>query len=81
MPDEARLEISGWSSRCSACGKGADPKETHHETRLDYGQHDGKGCGALFVAVTSGYGEDAARTLRPDLPWSGSVKWPEVADA
>jgi hypothetical protein len=72
--DGSTLYIDSWSSECSACGHGADPDEDAHITRLGYGDHNGQGCGAVFVAVSSHYGDymkDRVMEMRPDLPWEG----------
>lgn len=73
---EATLMVDSWYSRCSACGKNADPYETEHVMTT----MQGEGCGATFTAITSSYfhpGYDMAarlREMRPDLPvgWGAS---------
>jgi hypothetical protein len=71
--DGAVLEIGHFRSTCLGCGLGADPREERHETRLGYGDHGRKGCGAVFVGVVGEYtgarDKRAIRALRPDLPW------------
>jgi hypothetical protein len=71
--DGAVLEIGGFRSTCLGCGQGANPREERHDTRLGYGEHDRKGCGAVFIGLTTehtGMGEEkAARAMRRDLRW------------
>ncbi len=70
----ATLYINRSDSRCGACNRGADPRETGHFTRLGWNvRQSNSGCHALFVAVSSDYllDEDfiaAIRRLQPDLP-------------
>jgi hypothetical protein len=69
------LIVSGSSTKCSVCGKGADYKEKTHRTVLGYGSDLGEGCGVLWTHITTGYIgggiEDATRALRPDLIFVG----------
>lgn len=51
----ATLHIGRTSSRCSACGNGADMNESQHLTRYGYGEHDGKGCGAVYTRIVEDY--------------------------
>lgn len=71
MTDErVVLEVSGWSSRCGACRRGASPEEKAHDTIREYGPDNGKpGCGAVFTHITSEYTGIALRLkeMRPDL--------------
>lgn len=81
----ATIVIGDWRSFCSACGNGADWQEKGHTTRLDYGEHDGRGCDAEFVAVSADMSgratpEDVAK-MREDLPyvqWSDPFRAPEL---
>jgi len=46
----AVIVIGRFSSKCSGCGRGADPGQTHHWTIVEHGPDTGKaGCGELFV--------------------------------
>lgn len=68
----AKLIINRFDSRCAACGKGADPFETTHNSIVTYGSLNGlPGCGAYFTHVTSHYigMRDVVQSLRPDLEW------------
>jgi hypothetical protein len=67
------LTINRFDSHCNACGRGADPMETHHTTVLQYAPDPPPGCGARFIAVTSDYlgMREACTAMRPDLPWVG----------
>ncbi len=71
MSETATLLIGRSYSTCSACRTGAAPEESAHLTRLDYGDHDGRGCGARYVAVQpASYGiDDDVQAMRPDLPF------------
>lgn len=68
-PPRVVLCISRSSSRCSACGRSALPHEPAHATPCGYDNHSG--CGATYTHVTSDCGglDQAAREMRPDLPW------------
>jgi len=70
----ATLIVGSFSSKCGACGKGADPNETHHNTVLGYGPKQ-DGCGALFTELDCSYIgagiQEATKRLRPDLPFVG----------
>lgn len=74
MPNQGEpknvLLIGMWSSRCQACGRNADPNETHHLME----NMEGEGCGLRFTAVGSNYRgggiERGAQEMRPDLEWS-----------
>ncbi|MFI1867391.1 hypothetical protein [Streptomyces jumonjinensis] len=65
----ATLLVDRSTSRCSNCGKGAFPQDSHH-TRIS-GYSSKAPCGAKFVAIKS---ENSAvtsamlRALRSDLP-------------
>ena len=71
----ATIIINRSSSRCSACGKNADPVEKFHEMKT----MKGLGCGSQFVRVGSdyrnlrneGFGTDHlpdwCHEMRPDL--------------
>lgn len=68
----ATLMVDRNRTTCSACKTGAELAEVAHETRLDYGEHDGKGCGARFTSIMAvfsapGFDERVA-AMRPDLP-------------
>lgn len=65
---EAIIEVGTWNSRCSACGRNADPYETAHVMETMRGE----GCGATYTAITSMYLQRGIaarlREMRPDLP-------------
>lgn len=66
------LDIGTWSSKCLACGKGADPAEECHDRRLGYRSKVGeKGCGKKFTHVTTDYlhAVDLVKSMRPDLEY------------
>lgn len=69
---DATLIISGWSSRCNACRKGANPYDKTHTTVLGYGVSEGEvGCGVRWTHVASDMalpkGENMVAAMRPDL--------------
>ncbi len=69
MKEKGFLIINLSSSECGDCGFGADPHEKSHITRLGYGKHPKKGCGAKWTKVTSGYSgmKKRLKEMRPDL--------------
>lgn len=75
----ATLVVGGWTSKCGACGRSADPEEATHQTRP--GGYSGRGsrpgCGARFTAVATEYtGQgpaNATKAMRPDLPFIGEA--------
>lgn len=73
------LHVGRSSSRCGACGKGADPHELRHRTILQYAPSPGPGCDAIFTHVSSDYlgewEENAVRAMRPDLPFVGGLSY------
>jgi hypothetical protein len=74
MPEPKNVLLIGtWSSRCQACGRNADPNETHHLMENMVGE----GCGLRFTAVGSNYrniGErEFTKEMRPDLEWSDDI--------
>ncbi|MER7046758.1 hypothetical protein [Streptomyces jumonjinensis] len=65
----ATLLVDRSTSRCSNCGKGAFPQDSHH-TRIS-GYSAKAPCGAKFVAIKSEHSlvtPDRLRGIRPDLP-------------
>jgi hypothetical protein len=71
---EAVLFIDPTRSTCGSCGRGADPRETHHDTIIEYSIDSGsEGCHAEFKYVATNYTggmiEDATKRMRPDLPF------------
>ena len=67
----ATLIVSGTSSKCGVCGKGADPHEERHITVLGWGGQEKNGCGVRWTHITTSYIgggiEDATKEMRPDL--------------
>lgn len=80
MSATAVLIVADWSSKCSACGEAADPKQSHHETILPgySGSGSRPGCGAKFVAkrpdmcARQSLYETPLAGFRPDLPLEAS---------
>jgi len=72
---EPALIVSGSSTKCSVCGKGADYNEKTHKTVLGWGSDLGEGCGVRWTHITTGYIgggiEEATRAMRPDLIFRG----------
>lgn len=74
---EQALIVGPTSSKCGNCGKGANPRETTHDTVLGYfaqGFDPGPGCGVEWSLLTSDYMNfeglfEATKKLRPDLRW------------
>jgi len=71
----ATLIINRSSSKCSVCGKGADPNDKQHIKVLGYGDNLGEGCGVTWTHVRTDYVgphvEEATREMRPDLIFVG----------
>lgn len=70
---EATVHIGNSTSHCGACGRPCDPMAASHDRLLGYGPDNGQpGCGAMFTATFSVYGDrasvDATIRMRPDLP-------------
>ena len=68
------LRIGGYYSRCSACGRNADPYEDSH---LNVSMA-GIGCGAKYVAVACEYRDfdnccQNVAKMRPDLPFTEAI--------
>lgn len=58
----AVIYINRSNSRCGECGKGAFPSENAHLTQAGY-VRGVKGCGAIWTAVGSDYGDIMERIL------------------
>lgn len=70
--DKVVLEIGMFSSKCQACGGGADPYEKTHSSLLGYGvKGAARGCGKTFTHVTATYlnMDELVSKMRPDLEY------------
>lgn len=72
----AVLLINRSDSECGDCHRNADPYEKAHDTVWDW-QGDEEGCHAVFTELGSAYRGggivEAAKAMRPDLPWTESL--------